>query len=70
MLTNAVNEGKYTSCFTEVHYQLRPVSCLTSSVLGAQRLRSGEEAFCDNGWTVSIVADITGAQYIIQTIST
>ncbi|CAK8691660.1 unnamed protein product [Clavelina lepadiformis] len=31
---------------------LLPASCYTSSVYGRQTLRSGEEAFCDEGWTV------------------
>ncbi|CAK8674371.1 unnamed protein product [Clavelina lepadiformis] len=31
---------------------LIPASCLTSSVYGKQRLRSGEEVFCDSGWRV------------------
>jgi len=30
-----------------------PASCLGSSVYGRQRLRFGDEAFCDNGWTAS-----------------
>ena len=38
---------------TEIQNQLPPVSCSTSAVFGAQQLRSGEEAFCDKGWTVS-----------------
>ncbi|CAK8688732.1 unnamed protein product [Clavelina lepadiformis] len=29
-----------------------PTSCLTSSVYGRQTLRSGEEVFCDGGWTI------------------
>ncbi|XP_076825109.1 fibroleukin-like [Clavelina lepadiformis] len=31
---------------------LTPASCYTSSVYGLQELRSGEKAFCDDGWTV------------------
>ena len=38
----------------EIQIQIRPASCLTSSVFGAQQLRSEEEIFCDNGWTVSM----------------
>ena len=32
---------------------LVPSSCLFSSVYGRQTLQTGEEAFCDNGWTVN-----------------
>ena len=32
---------------------LVPSSCLYSSVYGRQTLQTGEEAFCDNGWTVN-----------------
>ena len=32
---------------------LVPSSCRFSSVYGRQTLQTGEEAFCDNGWTVN-----------------
>ena len=38
--------------YAEIENRLLPATCLMSSVFGAQQLRSGEEAFCDNGWTV------------------
>ena len=33
--------------------KLVPSSCRFSSVYGRQTLQTGEEAFCDNGWTVN-----------------
>ena len=40
--------------FAEIQNQLLLTSCLTSSMFGVQQLNSGEDAFCDNGWTVII----------------
>ena len=53
-----MNYSFFVLRFLRTYNSSHSASCETSPVYGKQTLRSGEEAFCDEGWTVSQIMSV------------